>query len=747
MVSGGVLMSLNMYSTSKDNAEKIYAVYFSNEELKNSHAHVGFTKKEELDQNWPLLNNSRLVAINGDYGSGKSTVKSELQNKLETTDGDYTVIDFNALEFESKSQITSALYYEISKNISFGLKYKFRACGVLKTEASIKLISNDKIFFGALFALFIILITKYYNLFKYSLSPTIDIKYISLMLLSYAFIGIFIFKDSILARVAGLFPYMTHTDILEQVNIKLKSTKKQIILFIDEMDRLSPESLKLLLDEVLIINGKLTNNFRVFMFYDEHAVHDLLINCNIKRPTWYLQKFIESRYILSKSSFLLRLYESIPKIKYFKNPKRNTIPLARQFHVTPSMEVMKFIDENLTSFRDLERFIAYMQNLGESDRSLTFEFIGHGFDFDDTLPSNLFILTVFFKFKYKNSNILGKKKFVKQIRRKVVLILSPLYRFDDFNKVIDEWLNRIINPLFSLSQENDSVDRLISTATSKKDLIEMILSLIKNVELFDGKESSKIYLVNNDLSHINFDCQEFSNLIERITDSAITYSGIDLCRYPFHPEGYSRLSAIKVKARYYNFLNFLKYIILNFGNRDNIIYYLLKLRKNGRYDSIFIIVLTDILENGKSDTVNEYYKFIKPLTDLDQNEILSIISDLSVNSYLVLNAFSFHSIISIERMTDVKIKATNLVEHLEITNPEVEYDILLLFFWVANFNENQYLEEYQSLYSRAIINLEKSYFFGDLKPHIILFCKNNSIKFKGQYGEALNKVIEYLNLL
>ncbi len=57
----------------------------------------------------------KLISIIGAWGTGKSTIKKKLKNKI--TDKNTIVVTYDALQFEEISQVTSELYNTIAKSI------------------------------------------------------------------------------------------------------------------------------------------------------------------------------------------------------------------------------------------------------------------------------------------------------------------------------------------------------------------------------------------------------------------------------------------------------------------------------------------------------------------------------------------------------------------------------------------------------------------------------------------------------
>ncbi|MDQ5920694.1 MAG: NTPase protein [Pseudomonadota bacterium] len=725
-------------------AEKLYSLYFNNDKLKDSKVYdrfIGLEHREKYWQDIPRLNDSLLVSVTGSYGSGKTTVKKELKNKLQSEK--CTVIDFCALQFEDKSQITSALYYKIAEKFSCELKNKFRACGVLKKEENIKSISTDQLFFGGLAAGLIFLLSKWYDLL---LPKTLASNLQAAILIIFTFLLtiVFIFKDSFVTSIAGILPYKTHVDILDEIKDEFEALREKvkIIILIDEMDRLSPESLKLLLDEILTLHDRLGIYCRIFMFYDEFKIYKLLKHCNIRQPKWYLQKFIESNFMLPKPSFLLELYEGLNKVKYFSNPYLNSSPLEKPFNgCMPSREVLDFIDKGLTSFRDMDRFIMYVQNHGESDLFPSMNYISHGQDFHISLHYNLVILTVYYKFKIQNIGFLDEDTFFTNIQKDILPLLSSLYKLDNINSVINEQLRKIIKRLFiTYPYRENEIDNLIkqqienlTTKSIDEQNNKLINFLFQNLELFDD-EMLRVNLLSNPNPYF-YDMREeqFIHLVEEI---------VKRCNYQLikdihgllnsNESYYSRLSAEKCAKIYLNYINLMKYVILRFGNKKKLISLLRNMTDSG-YKSIFIIVLCDIL-NASGDSFNEYSTITRTLSEIDKQEIYLIFNNmLSPHFSLAVDHFTLQSLVYSDKLMVINIDYSLVARKiLEELNSNIN-SIFVLCFWIVNCNippnKGGHYSEFRMVLEKAILE------FGQI----------NKDKFNTHLSESDKNVWVYLD--
>ncbi len=143
----------------------------------------------------------------------------------------------------------------------FILKNKFRAVAYLKRESYAHPLSSKimlGVFLGYLVGNFIQLVWGYSkktildhlpkNIF-YGFSDAAQPHMYKTMGLLTIILILFIFRDDILRWISGLIPRKSHIDILQKIDL----VDKELILMIDEVDRIKDESAKLVFDEVLNI--------------------------------------------------------------------------------------------------------------------------------------------------------------------------------------------------------------------------------------------------------------------------------------------------------------------------------------------------------------------------------------------------------------------------------------------------------------------------------------------------------------
>lgn len=310
------------FPISKENSEKIYKKFLENQLYCNS-------KKCNFK--------TKIISIVGSWGTGKSTIVRHLYNKLPDEDlSKCHIVQYNALEFEDKSQVTSELYNNIAKakNLCRFNRNKFQAIAELKKESNARSIAISQVLTLIIFGLAGIVLNRLFN--HYSI-------YFILISLCLSIIH----RDALVTFFAGFKPRKSHIDILKSIDLHGKS----LVILVDEIDRLSPESTKLLFDEILAIkhnSGK--NRIKIFLFYDDNVVLHNYKLLNIKDPHIFLQKFYDEQYRLSRVYFI---YE-MQKWAIDFNQKQSNHNSARfpPVKIAPSNKILEKISDNLSSFRE-----------------------------------------------------------------------------------------------------------------------------------------------------------------------------------------------------------------------------------------------------------------------------------------------------------------------------------------------------------------------------------------------------------
>lgn len=344
---------------------------------------------ERLYRDFILNKNSRndtysTIAILGEWGCGKSTSKEEFIKKCKNnTDSKQIItIDYKALQFEETSQITSDLYCQISEAIKnchdnqnpldqlkrwIFVINRFRATAKLKKESISSNIGASYIVGGLivyiLINLFLPVFKRYLQDYQisffgvdYSIYGSADLLLCCVtIMLFYSYY----WRNQLLSLFAGVLPYKSH---IQELHSALKSFGQyyrnyELVLCVDELDRLNSATVKILLDEIWNIKEtfeqirKTVSNkydlpkIKIFVFYDNDILHDLLLKADINKPNIYLQKFFDNKLRLPMPYFynglLLFFFKLLEKVQIVN---------------LPSSDILLLIAENMSSFRKFENF-------------------------------------------------------------------------------------------------------------------------------------------------------------------------------------------------------------------------------------------------------------------------------------------------------------------------------------------------------------------------------------------------------
>ncbi len=437
-----------------------------------------------------------IISIEGTYGSGKSTIKEKFKKKLDINKT--ILVDYVALQHEEPSQVTSQLYMKIGDKLGCENKHLLSACAVLKKEnIEASYISGS---FGVT-ALIVWLIGAFITFILGLLKCDTSIKY--MFLLFFIFVC-FNWRNDLVRILSGFLPRYTHIKILEEDLQKSEFDEKALILLIDEIDRLDSRSVKLLLDEVLILHEILVKRdikHKFFLFYNPDILKSLLSKCEIPDVSFYLQKYTYSRFMVYKPDFLHALH-----YKIFNCKVGNIFPLDVQLneyqHIfsnptdgkvkMPSTRILNCINNQLRSFRDLNRFIEYLVTKRSSICRSIIE--NHQRRYLDTL-----MMEIFFKFRYniKLSDIINK----------VIVDAAVIKAYDEFQVEMNYMYGGDLDEIksFENKQYLHSKTNMASIVTNIEKLYyrdtRTYLSIDEenNLEnIFSEKKDGKAMEVNND---------------------------------------------------------------------------------------------------------------------------------------------------------------------------------------------------------------------------------------------------------
>jgi len=182
------------------------------------------------------FDDSFVFGLHGSWGEGKTSVINLLKNKFKENK-DYLVINFDPWHFKDEEAILAAFYNQIEQSLS----QKFILPGFKKT------------------------FMKYQNLISMGLSQTgIKIDFLNV-------------KESI-------------EEIKQRIESYIAQTKKKIIIFIDDIDRLQPEEV-LFVFKLARLNAKFQNTIFLLAF-DLIVVRDYFKN-NLNIDSEFLEKIVQ----------------------------------------------------------------------------------------------------------------------------------------------------------------------------------------------------------------------------------------------------------------------------------------------------------------------------------------------------------------------------------------------------------------------------------------------------------------------
>jgi len=467
--------------------------------------------------------NSRIIAIIGSWGTGKSTVREILReiilnpkstldkiekNKFdddkkisanntksiyeqfipEDAPNNSIVVTYEAMQFEEPSQVTSELYNTIANTIfkqntsQFKLYNpdsayrKFRSIAYLKKESFGSNISTTHIILLFKFIIFSVLgklvidaivaeLETYDPLFFiidfinhiWNLS-----NHIFYSLLLYISLAVFALTkaDAILRIITGFLARTSHIDILKSISLD-----QPLFLLIDEIDRLNPEAVKLLFDEVLILKETWKNkkqNITIFMFYDENVVLHQHKQLNTYEPHIFLQKFYDDVYRLPKVHFdeslsiaimMMLLPKEISHISHISHPSHPNFTRSSSKWHYPNYKIIEQVSHNIHSFRQFEKFINYLYDT-------MFEYCY------EEWPNNIIINDIFlialslkhiFGINQLDDNInLIKNNVYGNYLIKIIENLQSLYKFNSLSQCQD-YILRLINNILQIVTTDQTV--------------------------------------------------------------------------------------------------------------------------------------------------------------------------------------------------------------------------------------------------------------------------------------------------
>lgn len=465
-------------------------------------------------------NDSGIFSIIGSWGTGKSKIKEKLLESINSKNNGKTVTAvYDALQYEETSQVTSQLYNVIANSLNrwnFCTRNKLKATAQLKKESTTKSISTSQIWSVLIIGIGSFLISKISKLpelndlisefsiifgFIPALNPILSNKLLISFLI---FILAFWKRNKLLTIITGLLPRKSHVEILESIKFR----QKNLIILIDEIDRLSPESIKLLFDEILIIKdsfNKAKINLKIIIFYDEDVVLHNYKLINIYEPHIFLQKFYDVQYRLPRVVFFDDLYAWAVNI-----PRNNSSIL----HV-PTAAIIRHIADNIASFREKDKLIEF------------FEQQVPRFIFDDIIRRNpldadifIFSLSLRFYFDLRQLDDTSGKLYGIYVE-KGIGVLNSIYNSNPkySRQLIARELERITKPIANGKSSQEKLINQVILNPQIKNINDYCQNIVKNIEFFYWSDFS--WALNNIEKFKNYLTErkiDFTDLIFKLSE-------------------------------------------------------------------------------------------------------------------------------------------------------------------------------------------------------------------------------------
>lgn len=571
----------------------------------------------------------KIISIIGSWGTGKSTVKEILHEEFcKNTQNTITSV-YDALQFEDKSQVTSELYNVVSQSLPNSLycqKIKFKAIAQLKKESIAQSISTSQIWSIFIVGISTFLIYKLISLpelyiFIAHIIGFTPIHGSELILGFFGLFTAFSFRNLLLELIAGLLPRGSHVSILESIDLG----ENQLIILIDEIDRLTPESVKLLFDEVLIIKTSLTKanvKFKIFLFYDEDVIFHSYTLINTYKPHIFLQKFYDHQYRLPRVVFFDDLFN------WFSN-KNNFKDLPHP----PTGKIIRHVANNIASFREFNKLIDYLN--AEIPR----------FRADDVIRSSsmdtdifFFSISLRFYFDLKAADNASSQTIYSHYLNAGINILNNIYLVtsEDLLSSISQELSRLSKPpIIGASQTDPYVWQILNQNISS--LNNYCQSINENIELFNWSNVSCIAR-NPEIFKRYFEEKNFNllNLIRKLSSwlqNSINQNHSSRLTSESHNYTISHIKNLYIKR--IECIHFFLFIYIKLGNPIDVFF-----MKNtqSKIDCLIICAILKCAKNNSSTkqerfVVDSLIKSAAPNGNIDKfdhiNKLTSQLDDIS----------------------------------------------------------------------------------------------------------------------
>jgi predicted KAP-like P-loop ATPase len=252
-------------------------------------------------------NDSLVVALHGDWGSGKSSIKNMALNELKKVDKHKPdIIEFSPWEWAAQDKITSSFFQEIS--LTIGLKDKSaegKKLSKLLKKYGRYLNTGETITSGLASALPILFILATFFGIGGNFSNEVWVKNTSTVLLSlFAGWGIWLaWGKKLLKQLAGNTEAsakeeeLTLSQLRQALTDLLKKRDKSVIIVLDDLDRLTTKQLQMVF-QLVKANTEFPNVVFVLLFQRDLVEEKLTDGKQTGRD--YLEKIIQVPFDIPK---------------------------------------------------------------------------------------------------------------------------------------------------------------------------------------------------------------------------------------------------------------------------------------------------------------------------------------------------------------------------------------------------------------------------------------------------------------
>ena len=251
---------------------------------------------------------SLVISLTGKWGSGKSSVFNLVRENIKTDKSDTkpTIINFNPWMFSNINNLSNQFFNELAKELNIknnSKKDKKLAEKILYYSELLNIIPSDQniLNIGSILAIG-------FGVFGIVFSDLIGI-----LNLSTNTVKIMFFAASILSLIAGLlrkisdiFKYKAKlstksiNSLKKEIHKSLRERNKKLVIFIDDIDRLTPEEIKEIF-KLIRVNADFPNTIYV-LAYDNEIIERSIETKGSPDGKSYIDKIVQVNFDLPRIS-------------------------------------------------------------------------------------------------------------------------------------------------------------------------------------------------------------------------------------------------------------------------------------------------------------------------------------------------------------------------------------------------------------------------------------------------------------